>query len=656
MAGVVRAGIKLNNGVSPVLKTMVTSVRGVIKAFDQMDQGVAKGVDISALRIADKQLQEMEAHLQGFDKTGSGGGVGGLRTAFGKLGGVITVANQGLQLFQATAGRALQAVKSAVGAVLSMGNERAGAIEGAEATLNGLHHSAEEIASIMENAKQSVLGTAFGLGDAGKVAASAVAAGIAPGKNLERYLTLVGDAASIAKVDMSDMGAIFNKVAAGEKMTAQELNQLTDKGIPALSLLADSMGTSTGAIREMVSEGKIGIAELQDAIELGMGGAAKSVRTFEAGVANTKAALGRLGASFLKPFRGIGKDILADIILAIDKLTAITEPAFERIANRIGVVADFLSDELLPHLERIGPIIENSLNRGIDIFEQIAPVMEPVIDMTLDMIEQFQYLTSELANNQAAFEQLNVAIIIITGGSLLTLLEIILAINTACYGAATAVWAVVWAIQSLQEMFSRTAAIGAELIGDFDAMSRWLEVANNQAADASGSFEEMKKSALATGDAAKLMGNMAVGAIGDIANAMNGVNGLRSTLYLDILRREFGAGAQGSANNTGQAVTNVHPNVYSGTNKGVADTNITGAAKQTAKNTKQTADNTAKSKEDLKYLRDVATRKAVNRFTTASLNLTYTANNQVNSDRDIDGMSQDFFGRLVEGVNAIAEA
>ncbi|MDR1292282.1 MAG: tape measure protein [Clostridiales Family XIII bacterium] len=656
--GVVRAGIKLNDGVSPVLKQMVSSVRGVIKAFDKLDQGVAKGVDVKALRKADNELLKIQNHLNNMNgaSAGGGGGLGGVTKGFGKLGGAVVVANQALQFLDATAGRAVRAVGSAIGAVLSMGNERAGAIEGAEATLNGLHHSAEEIAAIMENAKQSVLGTKFGLGNAAEIAASAVAANIQPGKDLERYLTLIGDAASIAKVDMSEMGAVFNKVAAGEKMTAQELNQLTDKGIPALSLLADSMGTSTGAVRDMVSAGKIGIVELQNAIELGMGGAAKSVTTFESAVENTKAALSRFSEGLMVPLRGIGKEVLINVIPAINKLAGITEPVFEGMADRIGTVVNFLADELLPYLERIGPIIEKAGNFAIDIFEQIAPYIVAVTDMVLDMIEQFQDLTSGLANNEEAFKQLEIALIAIAGGAMLAFLEVILAINTACYGVATAVWAVIGAIQRIAAAFIDAARIIMQyVVGNEEAAKKLSDAAAAMADNATGSFEEMRKSALATGDAGKLMADMMVGGIESIANAMNGIDGLRSTLHIDILRRGFGAGAQGSANSTGQAITKIHP----GTNRITGADTLTsgsGAAKQTAKNTKQTADNTAKSKEDLKYLRDVATRKAVNRFTTASLHLTYTANNKVDGNMDIDGMNQDFFGRLVEGVNAIAEA
>lgn len=93
------------------------------------------------------------------------------------------------------------------------------------------------------------------------------------------------------------------------------------------------------------------------------------------------------------------------------------------------------------------------------------------------------------------------------------------------------------------------------------------------------------------------------------------------------------------------------------TNNAGKTANNTGA---TAGNTGQTADNTAAiansvdaSNEQLKYLRDIAERDTVNRFTTASIKVTMNNNNNVNSGLDLDGIVND----LAYGVeNAMAMA
>lgn len=57
----------------------------------------------------------------------------------------------------------------------------------------------------------------FILDAAATTAAAAVASGIKPGQELEKYLRLTADAATIAGVSMEEMGSIINKVQAKGK-------------------------------------------------------------------------------------------------------------------------------------------------------------------------------------------------------------------------------------------------------------------------------------------------------------------------------------------------------------------------------------------------------------------------------------------------------
>lgn len=81
---------------------------------------------------------------------------------------------------------------AAIGAVTAgKGIARALNIEDATAKLKGLGHNAQSVEQIMSSALASVKGTAFGLDTAATVAATAVAAGIKPGQQLEKYLRRV---------------------------------------------------------------------------------------------------------------------------------------------------------------------------------------------------------------------------------------------------------------------------------------------------------------------------------------------------------------------------------------------------------------------------------------------------------------------------------
>lgn len=83
--------------------------------------------------------------------------------------------------------------------------------------------------------------------------------------------------------------------------------------------------------------------------------------------------------------------------------------------------------------------------------------------------------------------------------------------------------------------------------------------------------------------------------------------------------------------------------------------NIYKSADDTAANTAATADALDITEEDLSYLRDIAEREAINRFTTADLRVEFTANNSINSNLDIDGVCDYMANRTAEQLALVAE-
>lgn len=251
-------------------------------------------------------------------------------------------------------GAAAVATGGLIAGAITKGIGRLNSIDDAEKKLTGLGHSAATVDKIMENALTSVKGTSFGLGDAATIAAGAVASGIKPGAELERTLKLTGDAATIAGTSIGEMGGIFNKVAASNKIQGDVIAQLGDKGIPILQLLGKEMGKSAADVSALASKGKIDFATFQNAMERGLGGAALTAGG--ASIENVNAALGRFGATLAGPaFRQAPKAYEA-ITDALDKLDAKSKPIMAELEKDI-------NGKYLPALKTFG-------REGAEAFEQ----------------------------------------------------------------------------------------------------------------------------------------------------------------------------------------------------------------------------------------------------------------------------------------------
>lgn len=282
----------------------------------------------------------------------SGGVARGTESAGGKL------KNLAGKVLKWGTGAVVATGAAITGLALKGGFARAMNIENAQAKLAGLGHSTKSVDRIMENALQSVLGTAYSLDEAAVTAASAVAAGIKPGQELERYLTLTADAATIAGTSMGEMGDIFNKVQSNQKLTMKEVNMLTARGVPILQMLADEYGVTAEEMSKMVSNGEVDAERFRKAIEEKMGGAAlKSGDTTQGAFKNMMAALDRFGATLIGPVYANAKTFFGEMITFIDgvheRLKPFVEAFSAAFSDKIGTALDGAGEKALAFLDRM---------------------------------------------------------------------------------------------------------------------------------------------------------------------------------------------------------------------------------------------------------------------------------------------------------------
>lgn len=195
---------------------------------------------------------------------------------------------------------ALAAGTAMAGITAKLGFDRLVGLDTAKAKLEGLAYSTKEVGSITDQVSKAIEGGMTTMAEGTDVAAGALAAGVKEGKDLQHYIKLVGDAAVGANRPVGDMAMIFNRVQGQGKLMTEELNMI-EEGMPGFSnAMAEHLGVSYDAFREMVTNGEVSSKEFLTVMDDFAGGMANAYsKSWQGMVQNSKAYIGQIGEAFL---------------------------------------------------------------------------------------------------------------------------------------------------------------------------------------------------------------------------------------------------------------------------------------------------------------------------------------------------------------------
>jgi tape measure domain-containing protein len=151
-------------------------------------------------------------------------------------------------------------ITAAAGAAVKFAGEN----EKLKASLEVMLGSADKASAIFEEWKQFGASTPLSVEEIAVAGKALLAFGVGS-EEITDTLRRLGDVAQGVGSRLADVADIYGKARVQGRLFTNDINQFQGRGIPIVAALAKELGTTEAAIKDMVSEGKIGFPELEKA-------------------------------------------------------------------------------------------------------------------------------------------------------------------------------------------------------------------------------------------------------------------------------------------------------------------------------------------------------------------------------------------------------
>lgn len=219
---------------------------------------------------------------------------------------------------------------AAAGAALKVAAD----MESAEVAFTTMLGSADRAADLLDDLYSFASSTPFEISEIQAAGKSLLAFGF-EAENIEGVLENVGNVAAGINAPIGDIASIFGKARTSGRLFAEDINQLTERGIPIISELAKQFGVAESEIRGLVSEGQVGFENLQKAFESMNGEGGQFAGLMEAQSKTLGGAFSNMQDSVYQLFGAIGTGLNKTLGLsaAISKLSGFIEGLAESISG-----------------------------------------------------------------------------------------------------------------------------------------------------------------------------------------------------------------------------------------------------------------------------------------------------------------------------------
>lgn len=686
----INASINLMNGMTQPLMNVINSVNNVIATLNAVNNTKVK-IDTSSLKATQTVLNNTSADLLRMQREMENEIINNTLVQENFNNSLRRGANASDNLFSkikrvAAAYVGIQTVKAGINLSDTMTQNTARLN-----LMNDGNQSTEELQKMIYQSAQSSRGDYLGTTDS--IAKMGLMAGDAFGSNTELigFMELINKQFKIAGTSAAGIDAamlqLTQAMGAGA-LRGEELNSVLEQAPIIVKNIAKYMGVPVGQIKDLASEGKI----TADVVKNAMFSASQEINSqFESMPMTFTDIVTQIKNTAIQGFQPIAKQI--NSILNSDRMKEFMNSSVILIGKLTSVLSSSIN-----LIAGVGAVI-------YDKWSLIAPILGTVVagitayNIALGMIAVKTAIVkgATLAYNLALIAQNtlhginNTALIASTAAQWgLNVAMLACPITWIVAGIMLAVGALYLGVAAFNKFtgatISATGIITGAIYGIGANIYNMVAISVNMFI----SFAEFLANVFTHPVVAikRLFINMGLSIINIIKSTMSIVDKIIDTGISDKLSdiesnlkvkleattvegyRDFKTATGGRLDymklkDTGEAVTKGYKTGENLSNSLSLTSNLglnSGMMDQTNSYLNQISGNTAKTntsldltKEELKYMRDLAEQEVINRYTTASMKVEVSNNNNISNALDIDDVAQMFTNKLVESAATVAE-
>lgn len=238
--------------------------------------------------------------------------------------------------------------------MLTGGFKGAADMEQAEISFGVLFKSADTAKAVLSDLSQFAAETPFELPQLTEAARSLAAFGF-EASSITPNLRMLGDIASGVNTPIGELSELYGKARVQGRLFAEDINQLTGRGIPITQALAKQFGVADDKVKKLVESGKIGFPQIEKAFQsmTGAGG------QFNGMMAAQSQSLSGLWSTLQDSIGGTLRELSGKVIAALDIK---------------GLIASFTAgmDTVKEVILSTGPFWTQALNNAKAMFDSVT--------------------------------------------------------------------------------------------------------------------------------------------------------------------------------------------------------------------------------------------------------------------------------------------